>query len=176
MSSYSIHYLLSLKAYSNPSSVSGNSRGGSSFFISSSKSILDNKSEKGWGRNLSFCRLQIQLITCPSSFLSVFFKKCILEYIEQVFIWISVLLWITDNIRWTIINPSQWQVSTYIDHLIITRGTSSKVLQCIIMPNFRFPPKISCYLPLLSQLTHFGSISANTQPQSLLLEGVIMQE
>lgn len=33
--------------YSNPSKVSGNSSGGSSFFISSSKSILDNKSKKG---------------------------------------------------------------------------------------------------------------------------------
>lgn len=42
-----IYDLLSLKLYSNPSRVSGNSSGGSSFFISSSKSILDNKSKKG---------------------------------------------------------------------------------------------------------------------------------
>lgn len=36
----------SLKAYSNSSSVLGKVKGGSSFFISSSKSILDSKSEK----------------------------------------------------------------------------------------------------------------------------------
>lgn len=39
-------YLHSLKAYSNSSSVLGNVKGGSSFFISSSKSILDSKSEE----------------------------------------------------------------------------------------------------------------------------------
>lgn len=37
-------HLHSLKAYSNSSSVLGKMKGGSSFFISSSKSILDNKS------------------------------------------------------------------------------------------------------------------------------------
>lgn len=41
-----------MKAYSNPSKVSGKSRGGSSFFISSSKSILDNKSIKEMTWNL----------------------------------------------------------------------------------------------------------------------------
>ena len=39
-------YLHSLKAYSNSSSVLGKVKGGSSFFISSSKSILDSKSEE----------------------------------------------------------------------------------------------------------------------------------
>lgn len=39
-------YLHSLKAYSNSSRVLGNVKGGSSFFISSSKSILDSKSEE----------------------------------------------------------------------------------------------------------------------------------
>lgn len=38
--------LRSLNAYSNSSKVSGKMSGGSSFFISSSKSILDNKSEQ----------------------------------------------------------------------------------------------------------------------------------
>lgn len=38
-------HLHSLKAYSNSSSVLGKVKGGSSFFISSSKSILDSKSE-----------------------------------------------------------------------------------------------------------------------------------
>lgn len=39
-------YLHSLKAYSNSSSVLGKVKGGSSFFISSSRSIRDSKSEE----------------------------------------------------------------------------------------------------------------------------------
>lgn len=62
--------------YSNPSKVSGNSSGGSSFFISSSKSILDNKSKKGKEKN--YIMHAVSYFPCNTD------KMCLLRFVDLI--------------------------------------------------------------------------------------------